>query len=97
VRKGSHIEERHFDVFNNPRQQFYGRNEDHYFNSMIKEDAVRGKDVQGSQLRQTFNHFLMYQPEVADKVGSTNSRDYSIPRPLLKIGKDSCVDTYSPF
>ena len=97
ARKGSHIEERTFDVFNNPRQQFEGRNEDHYFMNMIKEDSVLGRDAQINPLRKTFNHFLKYQPEVTDKVGSTNVRDYSIPRPALKIGTNSFVDTYSPF
>jgi hypothetical protein len=53
-----------------------------------------------STLRSTLAHSLTFQPEVAEKVGSIDRRDYTIRRPLLKIGrdsKDSYVDTYSPF
>lgn len=34
---------------------------------------------------------------VSPKVGSTETRDYSVRRPKLKIGSDNFVDTYSVF
>jgi hypothetical protein len=94
--RGSAAEERHFDVFNNPKQLFSGRNEDHYFLGMKEEGSQSPKGNQES-LRKTFTHFLAYQPEVTGKVGAINYRDYSIPRPQLKVGNQSYVDTYSPF
>jgi hypothetical protein len=47
-------------------------------------------------MRKTFLSFMMYQPEVTSKVGSLNTRDYSIPRPQLKVGSNSFIDTYTP-
>jgi len=35
--------------------------------------------------------------EVSNKIGSLENRDLSIPRPQLKVGSKSFVDTYSPF
>jgi hypothetical protein len=93
---GRPAEERLYDVLNNPKQLFSGRNEDSYFLGMKEEGAGSPKAGQDS-LRKTFTHFLAFQPEVTGKVGSTSFRDYSIPRPQLKIGSRSFVDTYSPF
>lgn len=35
--------------------------------------------------------------EVAAKVGSLDTRDFSIRKPQMKIGKTDCINTYSPF
>jgi hypothetical protein len=54
---------------------------------MIQDGSKKNpKDSHIEPLRKTFNHFLMYQPEITNKVGSTNFRSYTIPRPHLKIG-----------
>jgi hypothetical protein len=40
---------------------------------------------------------MKFQPEIADKIGAVSTRDYTIPRPQLKVGKSDFIDTYSPF
>ena len=35
--------------------------------------------------------------DVSPKVGSVETRDFSIRKPQLKVGKVDFVDTYSPF
>jgi hypothetical protein len=44
-----------------------------------------------------FNSLEIGHNQVSPKVGSLETRDYTIRKPLLKIGKQSYVDTYSPF
>lgn len=66
--RGPPTEERRFDVLNNPKQHFTGRNEDNYYLGMKEEEASSPRDTHDS-LRKTFTHFLAYQPEVTSKVG----------------------------
>jgi len=61
-----------------------------------KQEVARRTGYE-SFFRSPLNNSLMLQPEVALKVGTSDKRDYSIPRPLLKIGNNSFVDTYTPF
>ena len=76
---------------------FRGRNEDNYFVKMYDQSPEKPEPVSTSALRKTMQHSQLLHGEVAGKIGSLTHRDYTIPRPLLKIGKDSYVDTYSPF
>ncbi len=48
-------------------------------------------------MRSTLNWMEANQRDVSPKVGSTNFRDYTIRKPLLKVGKNNFVNTYSPF
>lgn len=91
------LEERRWDVFNNPRQTHGGRNEDCYFRQMQSYCPQPQRPTDPGILRRTLQLSQLLHGEVADKVGATNMRDYTIPRPLLKIGKEITVDTYSPF
>jgi hypothetical protein len=65
---------------------------------MYEQSPERPDPVSVSALRKSMQHSQLLHGEVAGKVGALPQRDYTIPRPLLKIGnKDSYVDTYSPF
>ena len=93
----NHREERYYDVFNNQKQLFGGRNEDHYFINMQRENPERPPATNLTTLRKTLQQSQLLHGEVSTKVGSLEQRDYTIRRPTLKVGKDSYVDTYSPF
>lgn len=95
--KHSIREERYFDVLNNPKTIYNGRNEDNYFVKMQGETIAKPQDTNLSILRKTMQNSQLLHGEVASKVGSVDFRDYTIPRPQLKIGSSSYVDTYSPF
>lgn len=62
---------------------------------MVKSDiSVRDKT---DPFRKTLTHLMKFQPEITSKIGWTESRDYTIRRPQLKVGKNDYIDTYSPF
>lgn len=98
-----------FDVFNREKQAFEGRNEDNYYSQMRSSMYRRTHEalapLAASHLssfsqegRKTLGWIEHNQKEIPDKVGAVNFRDFSIKRPLLKIGREgSYVDTYSPF
>ena len=90
-------EERFYDVLNNPKNISSGRNEDRYFVDMQHSSIDRPMGTDVGVLRRTLQHSQLIHGEVAGKVGAVDQRDYSIRRPLLKIGGRETVDTYSPF
>ncbi len=49
------------------------------------------------RMRSTLNWMEASQRDVSPKVGALETRDYSIRKPLLKVGKNDFVNTYSPF
>lgn len=64
---------------------------------MQSEPRNKPHEMDLSILRRTMQHSQLIHGEVANKVGAVEFRDYTIPRPQLKIGSSSYVDTYSPF
>ncbi len=50
-----------------------------------------------TKMRSTLNWMEAYQRDVSPKVGALERRDYTIRKPLLKVGKKEFVNTYSPF
>ena len=48
-------------------------------------------------MRSTLNWMESFQRDVSPKVGSLPTRDFSIRKPLLKVGKNDFMNTYSPF
>lgn len=54
---------------------------------MYEQSPEKPEPVSVSALRKTMQHSQLLHGEVAGKVGSLNERDYTIRRPLLKIGK----------
>lgn len=93
------MQEKQYDVFNNPKRIVQGRNEDSYVLSMLNSSEMIKQEVAqrtayGSSFRRTARQSLN---EVSPKVGSLEIRDYTIPRPQLKVGSEAYVDTYSPF
>jgi hypothetical protein len=84
-------------VLNVARPIFQGRNEDKYLSSMKREDSYGKNEGSPSAFRKTLTHLMRFQPEVTAKIGAVPSRDYTIPRPQLKVGKADYIDTYSPF
>jgi len=64
---------------------------------MQAEPKSKPREIDASSLRKTMQYSQLLHGEVAGKVGSVDFRDYTIPRPQLKIGSNSFVDTYSPF
>ena len=84
-------------MLNNPKISYHGRNEDNYFAKMQGEAKGKPAQTDLSVLRKTMQHSQLLHGDVTNKVGSLEIRDYTIPRPQLKIGSNSFVDTYSPF
>ena len=58
--KTTHKEERFYDVFNNPKQLFTGRNEDHYFINMQAENPEKPPSTDLSILRRTLQHSQLF-------------------------------------
>jgi hypothetical protein len=40
---------------------------------------------------------MRFQPGITSKIGAVETRDFTIPKPQLKVGKSDYIDTYSPF
>lgn len=95
AKKDSKPSENNLDVLNNPKRTILGRNEGHYYSSITRENS--SSSSKDTPMRKTLTHLMKFQPEIAAKIGATSTRDYTIPRPQLKIGSNFCIDTYSPF
>ena len=64
---------------------------------MQRESPERPEPADLTTLRKTLQHSQLLHGQVSEKVGSLASRDLTIPRPQLKVGTNSFIDTYSPF
>ena len=76
---------------------YEGRNEDSYFVKMQSLTIDRPRELDLPAMRKTLQVGQLLHGEVAGKVGAIEYRDFSIPRPQLKVGSKNFVDTYSPF
>ena len=56
---------------------------------MQSDSPERPEPADLSTLRKTLQHSQLLHGDVASKVGSLNERDYTIRRPVLKIGSPS--------
>jgi hypothetical protein len=76
---------------------FSGRNEDKYYSSLTREDSNGKNNGWPSTFRKTLTHLMRFQPGITSKIGAVETRDFTIPKPQLKVGKSDYIDTYSPF
>ena len=59
-KKDARPRENTFDVLNNPKRTTFGRNEDHYYSTIARENS--SSSSKDAPMRKTLTHLLKFQP-----------------------------------
>ena len=90
-------EDRNYDVFNKKKAVYLTLQEDTrsvLYPNRSEIYPLPSKEITG-KVGEDSRSFTKPKDHVSPKIGSVDSRDYSIRKPLLKIGTGGYVDTYS--